>query len=163
MEYPAITAFKCISKFPYLGFLGALLIILECRLRPDWLYAYTERDWNRWFMLLYHIANLVTVTQINMIYEMPCTCWTLTSTTVRIWYQASSRAVLRSQLPWKSPTDMHSSPSLKRDICVPILTPGTEYSPHSAPTIQATYLYSSTKHRSIQWFNFVIITFQNLV
>ena len=69
-------------------------------------------------MPYYDVANLVTVTQTNMIDEMPC--GTLRTTGVRIWHQVSRRAcaevsaapevscgpVLKSQLLSKSPADL---------------------------------------------------------
>jgi hypothetical protein len=44
------------------------------------------------------IANLVTVTKMNMTAEMPCGYGTLTTTAVRIWHKVSHRPVQRSQL-----------------------------------------------------------------
>jgi len=79
----------------------------------------------RWYMPYCVIANLVTVTKMNMIDEMPCGCGTLWTTGVRIWHQVSCRAcakvaavlsvsrglVLRSQLLSISPADLRWSPS----------------------------------------------------
>jgi len=44
------------------------------------------------------VANLVTVTKTNMIYEMPCAYGTLRTTALRIRHQVSQRAAQRSQL-----------------------------------------------------------------
>jgi hypothetical protein len=43
-------------------------------------------------MPYYDVANLVTVTKINMIDEMPCGYGTLQTTGVKIWHQVSRRA-----------------------------------------------------------------------
>jgi len=49
-------------------------------------------------MPYYEVANLVTVTKMNMIDEMPCAYGTLRTTALRIWHKVSSRAAQRSQL-----------------------------------------------------------------
>jgi len=55
----------------------------------------------------YHnVANLVTVTKMNMIDEMPSGYGTLRTTAVRIWHPVSCRAAQRSQLLSKSPADL---------------------------------------------------------
>jgi len=57
-------------------------------------------------MPYYEVANLVTVTKMNMIDEMPCAYGTLRTTALRIRHQVSRRAAQRSQLRSKSPTDL---------------------------------------------------------
>jgi len=49
-------------------------------------------------MAYYEVANLVTVTNTNMIDEMPCAYGTLRTTALRIRHQVSRRAAQRSQL-----------------------------------------------------------------
>ena len=57
-------------------------------------------------MPYYDIANLVTLTETNLIHEMPCGYGTLRTTAVRIWHSVSLGAAQRSQLLSKSPTVM---------------------------------------------------------
>jgi len=62
---------------------------------------------NKSCMPYYDVANLVSVTKMNMIDEMPCGYGTLrTTTTVRVWYIVSHRATQRFQLLSKSPADL---------------------------------------------------------
>ena len=49
-------------------------------------------------MPYYKVTNLVTVTKMNMIDEMPCAYGTLRTTALRIRHQVSRSAVQRSQL-----------------------------------------------------------------
>jgi hypothetical protein len=49
-------------------------------------------------MPYYDVANLVTVTKMNMIYEMARGYGTIRTAAVRIWHQVSCRAAERSQL-----------------------------------------------------------------
>ena len=72
-------------------------------------------------MQIYNKVNPVTITQTNIINEVPCGCGTLRTTAVRKWHQVCSRdcaevsaalavscrPVLRSQLLSKSPADLH--------------------------------------------------------
>jgi hypothetical protein len=48
-------------------------------------------------MQYYDVANLVTVTKMNLIHEMPCGYGTLRSTAVRIRQYVSRRPALKSQ------------------------------------------------------------------
>ena len=57
-------------------------------------------------MRYYDIANLVTITKMNMIDEMPCGYGTLRTTAVRVQHQLSRRAAKRSLLLAKSPGDL---------------------------------------------------------
>jgi hypothetical protein len=50
-------------------------------------------------MPYYEVANLMTVTMMNMIDEMPCAYGTLRTTAVRIWHKVSYRATQRSAAP----------------------------------------------------------------
>jgi len=57
-------------------------------------------------MPLYDVANVVTVTKMNLILEIPCGYGTLRTSAVRIRHKVSHKAVQRSQLLSKSPTDL---------------------------------------------------------
>jgi hypothetical protein len=57
-------------------------------------------------MVYYDVANLVTITKMNMIDEMPCGYGTLRTNVERIRHQVSRRAAQRSHLLLKSPTDL---------------------------------------------------------
>jgi hypothetical protein len=69
-------------------------------------------------MPYYEVANLVTVTKMNMINQMPCTYGTLIATAVRIRHRVSHRAVQRSQLLSQSPTDLHESSLLLQKLTI---------------------------------------------
>jgi len=75
----------------------------HCR-RPDWLYVYIVKLTQ--FMPYDDVANLVTVTKMNMINKIPCWYETLKTTPARIQHQVSPRAEQRSQLLWKSPPEL---------------------------------------------------------
>ena len=53
------------------------------------------------------VTDLVAVTKTNVIDELRCGYVTLRTTADRIWHQLSYRAMQRSQLLLKSPTDLH--------------------------------------------------------
>jgi hypothetical protein len=48
-------------------------------------------------MPYYDVANLVTVTRTNLMYEMPCSYGSLRLTAVRIWLYVSRTAAHKSQ------------------------------------------------------------------
>lgn len=52
------------------------------------------------------VANLMTVTKTNMIFDMPRGYGTVRTTAVRMQHQDSRRAGYRSQLLSKSPSDL---------------------------------------------------------
>jgi len=57
-------------------------------------------------MLYYDEGNLVTVTKVNLIHEMPRGYGTLTTTAVRLQHSVSCRAAPGSKLLSKSPGDL---------------------------------------------------------
>jgi len=65
-------------------------------------------------MPYYDVVNLVTITKMTMIDEIPWSYGTLRTTAVRIWLQDSHRAAQRSQLLLKSLADLHRGPSCSR-------------------------------------------------
>ena len=114
-DFSATTASKCISKFSQLASPGAPLIMLKvpsaARLTVS---IYIERL--RYYMSYYDVANLVTVTKIDMIDEIPSSYGTLRITDVRIQHQVSRRAVQRSQLLSKPPSNLRRGRSYSRSL-----------------------------------------------
>ena len=58
------------------------------------------------FMPYYEVANLVTITKMNMIDEMACAYGMLRTTSVKIPHQVSHQGAQWSPLLLKSPTDL---------------------------------------------------------
>jgi hypothetical protein len=99
-------ASEYISKFHQSASPGASPNTLKYHLQLAWPYVYIDRD-NDNYAPYYNVANLVTVTKLNIMDKIPCGYETPRSTAVRIQHPVSFGATQRFQLFSMSPTEQH--------------------------------------------------------